>query len=111
MLEIEGGRQGTVMLVEVSGRLDRASAERLGDFLRAEVDAGERRLLLDMQGLDYLGLDGLWELMTALKHARRARGDLRLARPSDRAREALVAAGLDEIFRIYETQAEALAGF
>ena len=50
-------------------------------------------------------------MMNALKRVRGAEGDLRLAQPSDRVREALEMSGLDEIFRIYESQSDAVASF
>ena len=79
--------------------------------MQYEIDAGKRYLVLDLQSVDKLGQDGLWEMVAALKQARRSRGDLRLARPSDRAREAIEMSGLDQIFRIYESQADAVASF
>ncbi len=111
MLRIERSSYGNILIVEAGGRLDRAGAEQLGAFLRYEIEAGRLQLVLDLQKLDFMGLDGLWELMTALKKARQARGDLRLAQPSDRAREAIEMAGLDTIFQIYDSQADALASF
>ena len=50
-------------------------------------------------------------MTSALKRVRRADGDLRLAQPSDRMREALEMSGLDEIFHIYESQADAVASY
>jgi len=50
-------------------------------------------------------------MLSALKRVRRADGDLRLAQPSDRVREALEMSGLDELFRIYESQAEAVGSY
>ena len=102
---------GNIVVIEVGGRIDCASAERLGARLSREIEAGARYLVLDLQRVDSLGGDGLWEMFSALKRARQARGDIRLAQPSDPAREALAASRLDEIFRIFETPADAVASF
>ncbi|MCY3832436.1 MAG: STAS domain-containing protein [Chloroflexi bacterium] len=110
-MRIERSSHGNILVIEAGGRVDRVSAEQLGSFLAYEIDAGGRRMVLDLQRVDSMGQDGLWEMMNALKRVRRADGDLRLAQPSDCVREALSMSGLDEIFRIYETQSDAVASF
>lgn len=110
-MRIERSRHGNISVIEAGGRVDRASAEQLGSFLAYEIDNGGRNLVLDLQRVDSMGQDGLWEMMSALKRARRAEGDLRLAQPSDRVLEALEMSGLDEIFRIYESLAAAIASY
>ncbi|MYD10945.1 MAG: STAS domain-containing protein [Chloroflexi bacterium] len=110
-MRLQRSSHGNILVVEAGGAIDSASAEQLGSFLQYEIDAGKRYLVLDLQGVDKLGQDGLWEMVTALKHARRSRGDLRLSQPSDRAREAIEMSGLDQIFRIYESQADAVASY
>jgi len=110
-MRLERSSHGNVLVVEAGGSIDSVSAEQLGSFLQYEIEAGKRCLVLDLQGVDKLGQDGLWEMATALKRARRCRGDLRLAQPSDRAREAIEMSGLDQIFRIFESQADAVASY
>lgn len=110
-MRLQRSSHGNILIVEAGGNVDSVSAEQLGSFLQYEIDAGKRYLVLDLQGVDKLGQDGLWEMVTALKHARRSRGDLRLAQPSDRAREAIEMSGLDEIFQIFESQADAVSSY
>jgi anti-sigma B factor antagonist len=54
---------------------------------------------------------GLRELVNALKKLKRVAGDLRIAQPSKRVREVMEMAGLDTIFLIFETSAEAVESF
>lgn len=110
-MRLERSNHGNILVVEAGGNIDSASAEQLGSFLQYELEAGKRYLVLDLQRVDSIGQDGLWEMATALKRARRCRGDLRLAQPSDRAREAIEMSGLDQIFRIFESQADAVASY
>ncbi len=99
------------MIFAIGGSVDSENAATLGARLQDEIEAGAGHLVLDLHGVESMNLDGLWELMTALKRARRLGGDLRLAQPADPARAAIEAAGLNEIFRIYETLAEAAASY
>ena len=110
-MRLERSSHGHILVVAAGGNIDSASAEQLGSFLQYEIDAGKRYLVLDLQGVDKLGQDGLWEMVTALKQARRRRGDLRLAQPSERVRQAIEMSGLDQIFRIFESQADAVASY
>ena len=110
-MRIERSRHGNILVIEAGGNIDRISAEQLGSFLQYEIEAGKRFLVLDLQSVTNLGQDGLWEMVNALKRIRRAKGDLRLAQPSDRVRDALEMSGLDQIFRVFESQADAVASF
>ncbi len=110
-MRLHRSHHGNILVVEAGGNVDSVGAEQLGSFLQYEIEAGKRYLVLDLQAVDKLGQDGLWEMVTALKRARRSSGDLRLAQPSDRAREAIELSGLDQIFRVFESQADAVASY
>ncbi len=110
-MQIDRSSHGNILVIEAAGRVDSVSAEQLGSFLKYEIDSGCRYLVLDLQRVESMGQDGLWEMVSALKSARQARGDLRLAQPSDRVRDALEMSGLYEIFRVYTSQADAVASF
>lgn len=111
MIEINVSRQEQVTLVEVSGRVDSMNANQFGSALTEQIDDGKANLVLDLSSVEYMSSAGLREIVTSLKKAKRAQGDLRLAQPSDRVREVLEMAGLDSIFRIYPSQGEALGSY
>jgi anti-sigma B factor antagonist len=100
-----------VTLVEASGRVDSFNANEVGDALSGEISGGNVRIVLDLSHVDFMSSAGLREMVNSLKSARKASGDLRLAQPSDRVREVLEMAGLDTIFRIYSTQADAIDSY
>jgi|SRR5687767_2893821 anti-sigma B factor antagonist len=111
MVDIQVSGRDQVTLVEVQGRVDSMTANSLGEALNRELDNGNVHMVLDLSSVDYMSSAGLREIVTALKKAKRGSGDLRLAQPSDRVREVLEMAGLDTIFRIFSTQAEAVGSF
>ncbi|MCU0512795.1 MAG: STAS domain-containing protein [Anaerolineae bacterium] len=111
MVDIHVSGRDQVTLVEVHGRVDSMTASQLGEALNKELDSGNVHVVLDLSSVDYMSSAGLREIVTGLKKAKRAAGDLRLAQPSDRVREVLEMAGLDTIFRIFSTQAEAVGSF
>jgi len=111
MIEINVSGQNQVTLVEVSGRVDSMNANQFGEALIHEIENGNIHLVLDLSSVEYMSSAGLREIVTSLKRAKKAAGDLRIAQPSDRVREVLEMAGLDTIFRIYSTQAEAVGSY
>ena len=111
MLTIDRSTRGHILLIECGGELDVSSAAQLGAAIRDEIAEGARFIVLDLQSIEKIGAEGAWQLMTALKRVRRLSGDLCFACPSDGVREGMAASGLDQIMRMYETQADAIRSF
>jgi anti-anti-sigma factor len=111
MVDIQVSGHDQITLVQVHGRIDSMTANQLGEALTREIDGGNIHVVLDLSSVDYMSSAGLREIVTALKKAKRAAGDVRLAQPSDRVREVLEMAGLDTIFRIFSSQSDAIGSF
>lgn len=111
MVAINVTGHNAVTIVEVSGRVDGMNADQLGTAIGGAIDEGGVHVVLDLSGVDYMSSAGLRELVNSLKKAKRAAGDIRLAQPSDRVREVLEMAGLDTVFRIYTSQADAVGSY
>lgn len=111
MININVSEHNKITIIEASGRIDSMNANQLGDALGNEIAEGNLYLVLDLNAVDYMSSAGLREMVSTLKKAKRASGDLRIAQPSDRVREVLEMAGLDTIFKIYATQADAVESY
>jgi anti-anti-sigma factor len=112
MVEIDVSRLGQVTLIEVQGRIDGVTAPQLGVALRDQLAQGHMQLVVDLSGVEYMSSAGLREIVTALKQARQQpKGDLRVSRPTERVREIMELAGLDQIVMIFSTPDEAVASF
>jgi len=111
-VEVKTRRYKRVDLVEVSGRVDSATAPQLEAALQQILGQDRFRIVVDMRGLEYLGSAGLRVLVGALKQVRRwNRGDLRLADVPSRIREVLKLAGLDVLFKVYDSTVDAVGSF
>ena len=111
MIDINVTDHDQATLVQVSGRVDSMNADQFGEALNTQIDDGKIYLVLDLSSVEYMSSAGLREIVTTLKKAKKAQGDLRIAQPSQRVREVLEMAGLDTIFKIFETQDEAFGSF
>jgi len=100
-----------VTLIEASGRIDSMNANELGETLSEEIERGGRRIVLDLSKVSYMSSAGLRELVAAYRKLQDAFGDLRLAQPSARVQDVLEMSGLDTIFQIFPTQADAVSSY
>lgn len=105
------GRPGGVAVVHLTGRLDLLSAADVKRRLAQAVADGYHRLVLDLGMVTFIDSSGLGAVIGALKDARVAGGDLRLARVGEQARLILELTTLDRVLRPYPTVEEALAGY
>ena len=103
--------EGGATIVMLSGRLDLLSASGVKQQLSDLIAAGHRRLVVDLDGVQFIDSSGLGALIGALKAARVAGGDMRIARPSEQARVILELTTLHRVLRPYESVEEASAGY
>jgi anti-anti-sigma factor len=99
-----------VAVIRTTGRLDLGSAAAVRECLRAAVAAGQRHLVVDLAATTFIDSTGLRALVDGLTAARRAGGDVRLARPNVQARLILEYTALDRVLRPYDTVEQALDG-
>ncbi len=99
-------------LVRLNGRVDGAVAPELGSHLRALMDSGRYKIVVNMSGVSYASSAALRELISAWKNCRRwNRGDLRLAEVNANIDKVLDLTGLKTQFMFYSTEAEAVGSF
>jgi anti-anti-sigma factor len=96
-------------LVTLSGRLDMNSAGPLEQQLEGRIDGGDRRLALDMSGLDYLSSAGLRALLVAARRLQEVQGTLALVGLRGPVKEVLEIAGLTNVFPNYASEPDLLA--
>ncbi len=98
-------------VVKLSGRLDLLSAVEVKQRLAAVVNEGSPRLVVDLGEVSFIDSSGLGALISGLKAARLAGGDLRIARPDKQARHILQVSTLDRVLVPYATVEEAVAAY
>lgn len=101
-----------VAVVRVQGAVDSASASRLQDALRALVSERRYNIVLDLSGCEFLSSAAVRVLINIHRILRQwERGDLRLAAVPAHIRHILSLTGLDTVFEIFESPAQAIASF
>jgi len=99
-------------LVTVTGRIDAASVKELSDALTKIKDAGRYRIVLNLKNVTYISSAGLSELIDTQNTCKQLkRGELVLAETPVRIKEVLDLAGLTSLFKLFDTEAEAVGHF
>src|ERR687892_878734 len=96
-------------VVNVYGELDVATSPELRELLIRLVADGGNRLVLDLEGVDFLDSTGLGTIIGALKRARTHDGDLRLVCTEARIRRLFEITGLDRAVPLHASLDDALA--
>lgn len=110
-MEISVQEYKRLAVVTVKGRVDSATSGELESTIRSLLDRGQANLVLDLGEVDFLSSSGLRVLVSALKDARSAGGELCLARPASQAADAIAIAGLDALFKTHPDRESAIASF
>ena len=97
-------------VVNIYGELDVSSSPRMREILIELVSDGSTRLVLDLDGVDFLDSTGLGTIISALKRARTHGGDLRLVCTQARITRLFQITGLDKAVPLLSTLDAAVAG-
>ena len=104
-MSVRPGRACTV--VRVSGELDMDTSPMLEDCLREVIDAGARRVVLDLAGVAFMDSSGLSLLVLTHRRLADVGGRLCLADVRETVRYVLVLSALDRVLGMYESVAAA----
>ncbi len=99
----------TVYVLE--GRVDSEGAIQLDDTLRAAVEAGETKIVLDMAEVQYMNSAALRTLADIITKTRDKGGDMKLAGLQPKVRRVLQIVGFDRFSSVHETLQAALTDF
>jgi anti-sigma B factor antagonist len=110
-LQIDLTETGAVTVATLKGNVDTVTAESLLVALQEAIASGRAQLVGDLSGVGYTSSAGLRALLGAMKQARQAGGDLRLAGVGDKVRKVLELSGFTSILRLYDDVETAVASF
>ena len=100
-----------VAIMTVKGRVDSSTAPELDSALAKLLSNNQNKIVLNLQAVDYLSSAGLRALVSALKGAQESGGDVRLASVSQPIEVILRTVGMMQMFKMYPSEQEAVAGF
>ena len=99
----------TTCLLGIEGEVDVYTSPQLKQEIIKLAESGVKRLIIDLSKVEYMDSTGLGVLISGLKRLRESEGNLALVGPGVRITRIFEITGLDKIFDIYQTEAEAAA--
>ena len=110
-MEILETKTGDICILSLTGRLDAYYANELEKKLGSLIDAGQVRLVINLEKLEYISSSGLRVLLAALKKVKSSQGDIKLASLKPFIKEVFDISGFTGLFNIFDTQEAAISGF
>ena len=108
-LDVDPDRNGFTVL-SVRGEVDVYTAPRLREKLVELVSEGKYKIVVDLEGVDFLDSTGLGVLVGGLKRLRSHDGDLTLVCTQHRILKVFEITGLTKVFSIFDSVDAAVAG-
>ncbi|HML52021.1 MAG TPA: STAS domain-containing protein [Propionicimonas sp.] len=97
-------------IIRAGNRLNMVSAPQLRETVDKAVNSGRSHVVVDLSATEFMDSSGLGALIGALKTARAAGGDLRIAAAGQQVLMVLQLSNMDRILRPYDDPATAFAG-
>ena len=108
-LDLDVTEKNGVAVLAVKGEVDVYTAPRLREKLVELVTQGKHRIVVDLEGVEFLDSTGLGVLVGGLKRVRSHNGDLGLVCTQHRILKVFEITGLTKVFSIHDTVDDAVA--
>lgn len=109
-LAVEGPVAGNSFIIRCKGRLAREGADALRERV-LQLFATTSRIVVDLKNVEHMDSLGLGILAGLFTSAKRRGGEVKLVSPTQHAKLVLRRTQLDTVFKVYETDADAVAAF
>ena len=110
-MQIHWRTEGNVTVAKLEGQLDAANLDAAKTEIEGRVDEGAVKLCINLDSLDFINSSGIGYFVAIYKRLKQEGGELVLSEPSRFLQSTIRTLGLDRIFEVFESDAEALKHF
>lgn len=110
-MQITQKQKEEIHIFSLKGDFDFTSAGEVEQGLNLALSQGARKLLVDLDGTEYISDAGLRVLLELEKKLKKEKGQIKLCCLRPRVKEVFDAAGFTEIFEIYNSVQEGIDSF
>jgi anti-anti-sigma factor len=110
-MKIETRNIYDVLVVDMSGKLDSTSSGDAGDRIVDIAKGAHKRVLLNLEKLEYLSSAGLRVILRGAKLLQVHQGELKICNATGLVRNVLETSGFNSLIKIYDTEKEAFSAF
>jgi len=111
-MQIEERSVGDVTILDLKGKMTLGEGdELLKDKINSLIHQGQRKLLLNLEGVPYIDSAGLGEIVRTYTTVSRQGGSLKLVNLTKRITDLLSITKLLTVFETFDSEQEAIASF
>ncbi|HLF56088.1 MAG TPA: STAS domain-containing protein [Thermoanaerobaculia bacterium] len=110
-MKIESKRVGDVHILDIDGKLTIDDGSAVYDAILAALGGGERKILLDLEGITALDSSGVGDLMAGYASAKNRGATVKLLKLAPKVGEVLKITQLIGFFEIFEDEGAAIRSF
>ncbi len=110
-MELSAREINDVKVIDVEGDLDTNTAPDVEVYLNELVGSGAKKVLINLQNLEYTSSAGLRVLLSTAKQLHGVEGELRVCCLNETVEEIFDISGFSTILKVSKTEAESLSAF
>lgn len=110
-MEIHTRRVKDVLVADLAGRLDSRTCGPASTELNRIAQAGDRKVLLNVAGLEYVSSAGLRAILVAAKLLLAHDGTLKICQANPTVKQVMEFSGTSSLLNLHPTEADALESF
>ncbi|MDP2849397.1 MAG: STAS domain-containing protein [Humidesulfovibrio sp.] len=108
-MQFTQNKEGVFLVLEVEGRMDAATSSQFEAHCLGCLEAGDKRLVVDLSKLEYISSAGLRSILSAAKKLKGAGGDMAFCAMGGIVAEVFAVSGFSKLFPTFPSRQEALA--
>ncbi len=111
VFQYSSSKQGPVTLITIGGSLDAETSPKFHSKIKGEIEKGARKVVCNMERLDYIASEGLGVLISANDELSKHGGEIRIAAMNEKIRKIFKLLGFLTLFKIFENDQQAIDSF
>jgi anti-sigma B factor antagonist len=100
-----------VIIIDLNGRLETTTSGDTSDEIVRIIKAPNHKIIINLEGVEYISSAGLRVILTASKLLQSSRGELKLCSSNDQVKEVLETSGFNSLLNIYNNEKDAMSAF
>ncbi len=111
MVKIGEKKAGNITIIFLEGKIDSTSSIEIEKKINDLIDRGEKYLIVNLSGTEYISSSGLRVMLSSLKRLKKVQGDLKVSCTRPLVQNVFNMAGFTQIFEFYDREEDALSRF
>ncbi|HZO45305.1 MAG TPA: STAS domain-containing protein [Xanthobacteraceae bacterium] len=110
-MEITARHRGDILVLDMTGRLDTSTSGRAHDAIVDFAKTQPKRVILNLDELDYVSSAGLRVILTLAKLLQSSSGEMKICHANGSVHEVLQTSGFNSLIKIFDDEEAAIASW